>query len=492
MDESSDSSDAELIHDMPELHNSYDPGSDDDEEIDIHEENDIPHPKDHADLVHWLKLSDEHLASLHTSSAPLQRGSYHSTKIGKNLSVRRTQELRKAEKERTEREKKEDKRHGLKTSNLHHFFSLPRPIAREPEPETSETPEPEVKDRLLAMDDMDIDPSVEFSDEEPVQDPVQVVVDKTLNTADSVATRTRTMPTCLLSLWAQSEAMAEEGLDELPWDPSEDISPRAVDSPAPIASPSLLPPPNLGPTRSLPPGAASYASGAQGFTMPNRPQRWKMPSEVPSNNSVDAAILNLQNILHPRRGTGRDIEKRTWMRDDCTSRVHGPLPSFVQGIRILGWTLHSETVSTASGKSGSKTWLGRKIREWTISFCEDKKNLPSHKYGRFNSSILSDEDIAGDIFLHLQSLGKFVSAKDIVRYVATPEFQARLRIKRKISLRTAQRWMKKWDIVGNGSRRECILMGTREKMLCITGRMCSFLGGGILSPDRAGTRTSDR
>ncbi|KAJ7787695.1 hypothetical protein B0H13DRAFT_2395179, partial [Mycena leptocephala] len=189
MDESSDSSDAELIHDMPELHNNSDPGSDDDEEIDIHEENNIPHPKDHADLVHWLKLSDEHLASLHTSSAPLQRGSYHSTKIGKNLSVRQTQELRKAKKERVEREKKEDKRHGLKTSNLHHFFSLARPIAREPEPEISETPEPEVEDRLLAMDDMDIDPSVEFSDEEPVQEPVQVVVDKTLNTADSVAVR---------------------------------------------------------------------------------------------------------------------------------------------------------------------------------------------------------------------------------------------------------------------------------------------------------------
>ncbi|KAJ7839099.1 hypothetical protein B0H13DRAFT_2677290 [Mycena leptocephala] len=269
-------------HDMPELHNNSDPGSDDDEEIDIHKENDIPHPKDHADLVHWLKLSDEHLASLHTSSAPLQRGSYHSTKVGKNLSVRRTQELRKAEKERAEREKKEDKRHGLKTSNLHHFFSLARPIAREPEPETT-------------MDDMDIDPSVEFSDEEPVQEPVQVIINKTLNTADSVAVRASCSKATIEEILDEDEddahlsvepcglspdAMAEEGLDELPWDPSEDISPCAVDSPAPIASPSLSPPPNPGPTRSLPPGAASYASGAQGFTMPNRPQRWKMPSEV--------------------------------------------------------------------------------------------------------------------------------------------------------------------------------------------------------------------
>ncbi|KAJ6612484.1 hypothetical protein B0H10DRAFT_2223097 [Mycena sp. CBHHK59/15] len=56
---------------------------------------------------------------------------------------------------------------------------------------------------------------------------------------------------------------------------------------------------------------------------------------------------------------------------------------------------------------------------------------------------MSDEDIAGDIHLYLQSLGKWVSAKDIVRYVATPEFQAHLSVKRIITVRTAQRWMKK-------------------------------------------------
>jgi hypothetical protein len=64
-------------------------------------------------------------------------------------------------------------------------------------------------------------------------------------------------------------------------------------------------------------------------------------------------------------------------------------------------------------------------------------------YGRFRWSILADEDVAGDIHLHLQSLGKWVSAKDIAKYVATPEFQARLSVKRTITVRTAQRWMKK-------------------------------------------------
>ncbi|KAJ7495116.1 hypothetical protein FB451DRAFT_1008973, partial [Mycena latifolia] len=177
---------------------------------------------------------------------------------------------------------------------------------------------------------------------------------------------------------------------------------------------------------------------------PNRPRRWKMPTQLPSNASVDTAIVNLQNILHPRRKTGRG-HRKTNLDIVTTAR----LESMIRFLRLhkaagyAGWTLHSETVAAASGKSGSKTWLGRKICQWAINFCEDKKNIPSHMYGCFNSSIMADEDVAGDIHLHLQSLGKWVSANEIVRYVATPEFQAHLSVKCKIKVRTAQRWMKK-------------------------------------------------
>ncbi|KAJ6570010.1 hypothetical protein B0H10DRAFT_1684166, partial [Mycena sp. CBHHK59/15] len=155
-------------------------------------------------------------------------------------------------------------------------------------------------------------------------------------------------------------------------------------------------------------------------------------------------IDNLQKTLHPQRKVGRGHQKTnldmvTTARLECMIRFL----RLYKAAGYAGWTLHSETVAVASGKSGLKTWLGRKIRQWTINFCEDSKNLPNHMYGRFNSSIMADEDIAGDIHLHLQSLGKWVSAKDIVRYVATPEFQARLSVKRKIKLRTAQRWMHK-------------------------------------------------
>ncbi|KAJ7711523.1 hypothetical protein B0H16DRAFT_1251327, partial [Mycena metata] len=160
--------------------------------------------------------------------------------------------------------------------------------------------------------------------------------------------------------------------------------------------------------------------------------------------SVDTAIQSLQDILHPRRAKGRghkkaDLDIVTTARLECMVRFL----RLYKASGYSGWTLHSETVATSTGKSGSKSYLGRKIRQWAIEFCEDNKKIPSHRYGQFNSSILSDEDIAGDIHLHLQSLGKFVSAKAIVQYVATPEFQARLSVKRKITIRTAQRWMKK-------------------------------------------------
>ncbi|THU88018.1 hypothetical protein K435DRAFT_680604 [Dendrothele bispora CBS 962.96] len=94
---------------------------------------------------------------------------------------------------------------------------------------------------------------------------------------------------------------------------------------------------------------------------------------------------------------------------------------------------------------GKGPWLSRMLREWTITFCKNHKDLPTTKYGKSNVSILEDEDLAADIHLHLQSLGKWISANDIVQYVATPEFQARLKTKKQISVRTAQRWMKRMD-----------------------------------------------
>ncbi|KAJ7309359.1 hypothetical protein DFH08DRAFT_1050065 [Mycena albidolilacea] len=430
-------------------------------DIEVHEENDVPHPKNQADLATWLKLSDDYLAGLQTNPVPLHRGSYHSRKVGKGVSVRRGQELKKIERERQAREDREDAHHRVKKTQIINFFStLAKPSPRETDTVDAASNN---EDGVVA----DVESDVEFCDD-PIlnSESNQLQADSSGAGAERSsippppiqASSPRARVTIEVVVDSDDEngsisvepyqldgiALAEEGLDDLPWDPSEERSPRPHEAPAetlPLPTPMPMPDP---PPRTLPPGSATYFHHEKGFTMPNRPQPRKLPKPVPSNSAVDTAINSLQARLHPKRGVGRghknnDLDLVTAARLECMVRFL----RLYKASGYEGWTLHSESVATASGKSGSKTWLGRKIREWCIDFCADNKKIPSHMYGRFNSSILLDEDIAGDIHIHLQSLGKWVTAKDIVRYVATPEFQARLRIKRKISICTAQRWMKK-------------------------------------------------
>ncbi|KAJ7897891.1 hypothetical protein B0H14DRAFT_3581467 [Mycena olivaceomarginata] len=105
--------------------NNSDLDTETDGEIEIQEENDVPHPWNQADLLQWLQLSDAQLGSLPTSTALVHRGAYYSRKIGANISERRGQELRKLENERAAREDKEDTRQGRKKTAITDFFSRP-------------------------------------------------------------------------------------------------------------------------------------------------------------------------------------------------------------------------------------------------------------------------------------------------------------------------------------------------------------------------------
>jgi hypothetical protein len=100
---------------------------------DVYEEDDTPHPIGHADVAHWLQLSDAthiNMAALPTSAAPMRRGVYHSTQVGKEISLRRAQEMRKVERERKAKEEQEDMRRGFKPSRLSDFFSCRQPVSR--------------------------------------------------------------------------------------------------------------------------------------------------------------------------------------------------------------------------------------------------------------------------------------------------------------------------------------------------------------------------
>ncbi|KAJ6611888.1 hypothetical protein B0H10DRAFT_1808453, partial [Mycena sp. CBHHK59/15] len=103
------------------------------------------------------------------------------------------------------------------------------------------------------------------------------------------------------------------------------------------------------------------------------------------------------------------------------------------------WAKSADIIARAAGKG---SWLSRRIREWVVAFIKDENKLPMAEYGKMNATVLEDEDLAQELHLHLQGLGKYVAAQDIVNYMATDEMKACLNLKNGISIRTAQRWMK--------------------------------------------------
>ncbi|KAJ7804451.1 hypothetical protein B0H14DRAFT_2612307 [Mycena olivaceomarginata] len=215
-----------------------DPERDEDEsDLEIEEDNDVPHHKDTADLQKWLKLSDQHLAALHTSAAPTRRGNYHSSKVGQDVSKRRQQALKKEEKE------------CVKPTKIQDFFSR---ASRAPPVVPASKPTIELLD-IERFEPMDIDSPSKLATEEPEMggNVVDEASDLDLDLAPSPEPSSTSLlhrvmvedvddeednfisvEPCQLS----PEAMAEEGSDELPWDPSEEILPWQIDSPAIPAS----------------------------------------------------------------------------------------------------------------------------------------------------------------------------------------------------------------------------------------------------------------
>ena len=66
------------------------------------------------------------------------------------------------------------------------------------------------------------------------------------------------------------------------------------------------------------------------------------------------------------------------------------------------------------------------------------ETLPQNIYSWWNTSLLENKDLAQQIHLHLQGIGKFVRAMEIVHYLYTPEMKASLKLKKEISCATAQ------------------------------------------------------
>ncbi|KAJ7193830.1 hypothetical protein GGX14DRAFT_322720, partial [Mycena pura] len=152
----------------------------------------------------------------------------------------------------------------------------------------------------------------------------------------------------------------------------------------------------------------------------------------------------IHTILRPPRGP----HTRGFKHADLNMVLRGRLELMLSFLRLYagsgyaGWGRAADTIAKSAGKG---FWMSRRIRQWVLAFMKDETDLPHAQYGKFNASILEDEDLSEEIHLHLQSLGEYISAQDVVDYMGSEDMKKRLNLKHGISLRTAERWMKRME-----------------------------------------------
>jgi len=100
-----------------------------------------------------------------------------------------------------------------------------------------------------------------------------------------------------------------------------------------------------------------------------------------------------------------------------------------------------DSASMAALGLGHGKHCARVLSQLACQYILDRKALPVNPYSEWNKSMLADEDLADDIRLHLQSLGKEITVDKLVAYLDDPEVCRKHGINKKISERTAHRYL---------------------------------------------------
>lgn len=164
--------------------------------------------------------------------------------------------------------------------------------------------------------------------------------------------------------------------------------------------------------------------------------------EAPQQADAIKAREDLQKLLRPPRKTGAgytEPDLDTFVR----SRMEGMLMFLnfytnVQSNTHKAWGASS--FQAAIGMSRGR-YCARQLRRLTRQFIKDRTILPINPYGQWNESMLVDEDLANDINLYLQEIGKEISARKLMEYLARDEIKERHGITKPISERTARRYL---------------------------------------------------
>ncbi|KAF8833299.1 hypothetical protein BDN67DRAFT_992864 [Paxillus ammoniavirescens] len=94
---------------------------------------------------------------------------------------------------------------------------------------------------------------------------------------------------------------------------------------------------------------------------------------------------------------------------------------------------------------GKPTWWACQLRVITKPWVLHRAHVPPNPYGYSSASHLEDTELVNEINEHLQSIGEYLRAQDIIEYLGKEDAKARYGIKKTISLATAKCWMHRMD-----------------------------------------------
>ncbi|KAF8598608.1 hypothetical protein BDV93DRAFT_561114 [Ceratobasidium sp. AG-I] len=110
---------------------------------------------------------------------------------------------------------------------------------------------------------------------------------------------------------------------------------------------------------------------------------------------------------------------------------------------FLKWTMNFTSASVQAAKGQGRTAsYAQSIRGWIRTYI-NTGDLPADHYGWWNVSTLEDEDVSASIRLHCSHVGKYVTAAHVVKFLGNPVVRKRLGLKKAITIRTAERWLRR-------------------------------------------------
>src|SRR6266700_5317057 len=217
---------------------------------------------------------------------------------------------------------------------------------------------------------------------------------------------------------------------------------------------------------------------------------------APDLEQAAGAIPAILGVMRTRRGTGHGW-KDTQLDLITFTRLNHMLSLFRLYTEDPDFRGHWKRASALVARSGGKGMrYARSVRAWCRDFLADGETIPRNTYSTWPTSVLhTDEDLKMDITVHLQRVGQFFSAQDLLECLNKSDTLERLGRQKSFSLRTAQRWLKlmgyRWKpeargMYLDGHEREDVVLYRQQtflpRYLALSERAAQFDNNGVELP----------